>query len=187
MTYKSASWWREAPDANPKAAKVFLRGAQRFQDAVYWQQERLILDLVALSLANPRRSATIASIESRRLVIVTLATRSRGMEIAFSTKSLRDTCESEEMSRQKFGPEVAERLKRRLADLRAASSIKDIVLGNVREVPRTRGPAMCVDLFNGYRLVIRANHIQNPTLATGKVDWSAVSRIKITRIERPND
>ena len=110
-----------------------------------------------------------------------------GMEIAFSTKSLRDTCESEEMLRQKFGPEVAEMLKRRLADLRAASSIKDIVLGNVREVPGTGGLAMCVDLFDGYRLDFGANHIHNPTLATGKVDWSAVSRIKITRIERPNE
>ena len=109
------------------------------------------------------------------------------MEIAFSTKSLRDTCESEEMSRQKFGPEVAEMLKRRLADLRAADFIEDMVLGNVREVPRSHGPAMCIDLIHGYRLVIRANHNQNPTLATGKVDWLAVSRVKIARIEKPHD
>ncbi len=89
------------------------------------------------------------------------------MEIAFNTKSLRDTCESEELSRQKFGPKVAETLKRRLADLRAANSVKDVVLGNIRAVPQNRGAAIYVDLVQGYRLVSRANHIKNPALDNG--------------------
>jgi len=106
------------------------------------------------------------------------------MEIAFHTRLLRDTCESEARLRQELGAEVGEMLKRRLADLRAAGSIRDVVLGNVKEVPGSRGEGMSIDLCDGYRIVVRANHTRNPQLANGEIDWSAVSRIKLMRIDR---
>lgn len=107
------------------------------------------------------------------------------MEIAFRTRSLRDICENEGMLTQEFGPEIAATLKRRLADLRAAGSITDVILGNVREVPRTRGRAMRLDLCGGYHLAFEANHAKNPLSADGsKIDWLAVSRIKVTAVKK---
>lgn len=88
------------------------------------------------------------------------------------------------MLTRKFGLEVGATLKRRLADLRAADSIADIALGNAREVPRTNGRAMRLDLGGGYRLVFEANHARNPSSADGRIDWLAVGRIKVTAVER---
>ena len=108
----------------------------------------------------------------------------KGMQIAFRTKMLRDTCEDEKMLTRKFGQGAGAALKRRLADLRAATSITDVVLGDTREVPRTGGRAIRLDFGDGYHLIFEANHARNPSLADGKVDWSAVSRIKVTAVEK---
>ena len=43
---------------------------------------------------------------------------------------------------------------------------------------------MAVDLCEGYRIVFRANHPNNPKLETGDVDWRNVSRIKILEIKK---
>jgi hypothetical protein len=48
------------------------------------------------------------------------------LELAFETKLLREICESEQKARQELGIKVAEALKRRLADLRAATSVEDL-------------------------------------------------------------
>lgn len=105
------------------------------------------------------------------------------MELAFGTKSLRDICESEVHAKSELGPRVAEILKHRLADLRAAASPKDIVVGLLREVDNEGRRHMVVDLCDGYRIVFSANHANNPTTKTGDLDWARVSRIKILRIE----
>lgn len=51
------------------------------------------------------------------------------LEIAFESKRLRTICESEKQSRSAFGDEVAEILKHRLADFRAAGTVRDLVVG----------------------------------------------------------
>ena len=55
------------------------------------------------------------------------------MDIAFQSRSLRDTCESEDMLKAEFGEEVAAAVVRRFADLRAATTIGDLAVGNPRE------------------------------------------------------
>jgi hypothetical protein len=112
------------------------------------------------------------------------ATRSGPMEVAFRTRALRDACASGELMEKRFGPEVASMLKRRLSDLRAATSVFDLVLGDPKVVPGTCGRAMSVELCGGHRLVFRANHSKNPTLPDGTTDWSRVSRIQVLRIEK---
>jgi proteic killer suppression protein len=104
------------------------------------------------------------------------------MEIAFESKSLRTVCESESQAKQELGDAVAAALKRRLADLRAATSINDLVAGRSR-VGNDRNKMM-IDLCDGYRLIVQANHIKNPKLEGGGVNWKKVNRIKIVRIER---
>lgn len=109
------------------------------------------------------------------------------LDLAFATKTLRNICEKEEEAIQKFGPNVAEALKHRLADLRASISIKDIVVGS----PRIRNydpyhESMIINLSEGCSMIFCANHPNNPTNPDGNIDWLKVSRIKILQIGNDN-
>jgi hypothetical protein len=106
------------------------------------------------------------------------------LEIAFDSKHLRTICESEAHAKDELGVTVAEMLKHRLADLRAAISIRDLVAGRPRLLEGTGDLCMTLDLSEGYRMVFCANHPKNPVATTGGLDWLRVSRVKIMRIER---
>ena len=105
------------------------------------------------------------------------------MELAFHSKELRTICESDSEASAKFGAALAELLKHRLADMRAGSSVRDLLVGRPCIVEGTEGREMTVDLNDHWRLVFGANHPQNPVTKTNAVDWTRVSRIKILRIE----
>lgn len=109
------------------------------------------------------------------------------LELAFDSKFLRNICESGDHARSELGPKVAEILKHRLADLRAATSINDIVVGKPRLIENTEYQYMAIDLCDGHQMVFSANHLNNPLAESGKLDWSKVRRIKILRIGREND
>jgi hypothetical protein len=105
------------------------------------------------------------------------------LELAFETKALRDICESEQRAKHELGAKVAEQLKRRLADLRAASSIDELPVAKPRKVAGT-----CVfELPEGYRLIVAPNHPKNPLLSSGAVDWAEVTRTKVLSIERDHE
>jgi len=103
--------------------------------------------------------------------------------ISFADKSLRQLCENETIAKRKLGIKVAEKLKRRLADLRAASYVEDLVVGEPRELEGM----MTVNLCDDYRIIFCANHHSTPRLDTGAINWSMVNRIKILRIEGNHD
>lgn len=109
-----------------------------------------------------------------------------GMEVAFRTKTLRSLCENEELMEERYGPEITKALMRRLADLRASTSLSDLVLGDPRDVPGTNGRSKTIEIASGYRLVIRANHAKNPTLSDGATDWQRVSHVQVMSIEVPH-
>ena len=105
------------------------------------------------------------------------------LEIAFENKLLRQLCESEVKAKRDLGVKIAERLKRRLADFRAATCVKDLVAGRPREIDGARYRHMAIDLCESYYIVFCANHTATPIGESGDVDWSKVRRIKILRIE----
>jgi proteic killer suppression protein len=105
------------------------------------------------------------------------------LEIAFAERSDRQLCENEAIAERKLGDKVADKLKRRLADLRAATSVKDIVAGKPQVLLGKYKHQIAVELCDGYHLVFCANHNTNPLLKSDEIDWSCVSRIKILRIE----
>ena len=105
------------------------------------------------------------------------------MELAFVSKLLRTICENEAYAKCKLGPMVAEVLKHRLADLRAATSVKDLVVGRPHGLGGADHQHMVIDLCDDHRMVFCANHPNNPVAESGKLDWPKVSRIKILRIE----
>ncbi len=116
--------------------------------------------------------------------VVRVSDRPVAVEIAFAKKSLRQLCESERTARRSLGARVAERLKRRLADLRAANCVKDLVAGRPRELRGDRAGQVAVDLGDGFQLVFCTNHSVPPLLDGSHVDWSRVNRVKIIYVER---
>jgi toxin HigB-1 len=109
------------------------------------------------------------------------------LEIAFAEKALRHLCENETKAQRVLGLDTAKKLRRRLADLRAATSISDLVAGRPRELGGPCPRPIAVDLGEGARMVFSAAHNVNPLLESGCVDWPKVSRIKILRIETNYD
>lgn len=104
------------------------------------------------------------------------------MEIAFESRELRTTCENDTQAKGELGATVAEALKHRLADLRAASSPKDLVAGRPRIMPD--GERMALDVGETHHIVFKSNHPDHPVTETNEVDWSRVSRIRILGIKR---
>jgi proteic killer suppression protein len=83
-----------------------------------------------------------------------------------------------------LGDAATRKLTGRLADLKAARSVADMVAGRPRIMRRNGAEVVVIDLGEGYSLMFKANHSTVPTKgATGAVDWAAVKRIKITCIE----
>lgn len=104
------------------------------------------------------------------------------MQLAFETRELRDICEDPHLAMGELGEMVAEQLMHRLADLRAATTIDDVVVGNMSIIGNPHQNQVEIDLYGGQKLVLCANHVTNPTAPTGEVDWSQVRRVKIMEI-----
>lgn len=105
------------------------------------------------------------------------------MEIAFATRRLRTICEDENVARDEFGAGVAEQLKGRLADLRAANTVHDLVVGNPTIVPGA-APQMMIDLPDEYKLVARPNQRNLRADEDGIIDWRRVRRLLVVGISR---
>lgn len=104
------------------------------------------------------------------------------MELAFDSKALRTVCESETVAKRKLGTKVAETLKHRLGDLRAATSINDVIVGQPRLLDAAN-EQMVLDLGEGYRMIFCPNHPKKPVSETGTLDWTKVSRVRILRVD----
>ena len=130
-------------------------------------------------LATPWASGELATEGNSDMVQV--------VQIAFFNKSLRDLCESESHMKLQLVEALAAALKRRLADLRAATCVTDLVAGNPQEVGTPHQKRFALELSEGKRLLFSSNHVATPVLDSGAVDWSKVSRIKLLRIENSHD
>lgn len=103
------------------------------------------------------------------------------MRIAFDTQSLRQLCEQEENANDALGAEEARKLMNRLADLSAAHTVHELVAG--RPHPVDGADEYAVNLGDTSRIIFCANHVTNPVLGNGAIDWSRVRRIRVLRIE----
>jgi len=78
-------------------------------------------------------------------------------------------------------------LRDRLADLRAASQLTDLLVGSPTVMQGLQGKRVTIGLAGACRLIVEANHLKLPTDPSGSVDWSRVTRIKIVNIEDGRD
>ena len=91
-------------------------------------------------------------------------------------------CLSETASAHKYGSEVADLLRARLADMVAAETLAELVAGNTRAVGG-EPEAFLMDLGQSARLRIRPNHPRSVARPTQAVDLSRVSRIIVISLE----
>jgi len=107
----------------------------------------------------------------------------RSLNLAFETLAIRSFCECQSKAERAFGIKVATRLRDRLADIRAADTVMDLIAGRPREIEGGRHRLFAGDLANGCSLLFCANHVRIPVKETDRVDWSKVTRVKILKIE----
>lgn len=110
------------------------------------------------------------------------------LELSFSHKKLRDLCYSEFLAKQTYGPELAQSLRKRIADLAAVHTASELfhLPGKPQELAGDRQGQMAIELNNGFRLYFKSGHLDERTDESGKTDWSRVRRIKLIDLEAPN-
>ncbi|MGO1161166.1 hypothetical protein [Brucella pseudogrignonensis] len=101
------------------------------------------------------------------------------MEIAFDSRQMRSLFESQKALNRKFGVVVAESLMTLFSELRAASSIDDLIH---YDISKKMHSAIEITLEAGVRLVLEANHAKPPKDSEASINWSDVYMIKVTDI-----
>jgi hypothetical protein len=91
-------------------------------------------------------------------------------------------CEDEQQAIETFGVEVAAALHARLADLRAAESVLDLVAGR-SEVRDGVPPVLVLSLPNGGRMLCSTNQANLHRDAGGSIDWRRVRRLRVDSID----
>lgn len=107
------------------------------------------------------------------------------MEITFTSRKLQKVCNSEKEMRARFGKPLAERLKQRLAELKAAETLEDIrrlPSARCHELSQNRKGQLAVDVVHPKRLIFEPDHNPVPRKPDGGLDWPHVTRIRVIEI-----
>lgn len=104
------------------------------------------------------------------------------LDIAYQTEALRQLCISKKAATKKLGALTAEQLANRLADLRAAVTVDDLLVGLRPQATGAEGEMRVLDLDHEKTIVFAAQHLTLPRLPSKRVDWTKVTRVKIIAI-----
>ena len=103
------------------------------------------------------------------------------MELAFATRSLRTTCEDPSKAAATFGEDAAEKLRTRLADLRAVATLGDLPVA-LPEIVESSRPTLRFQLRDGWILVNRVNQRIVPRTVDGMLDIQRLRRIQVMEV-----
>jgi len=97
---------------------------------------------------------------------------------------LEKSCASDKQGRRKFGANQWKLLKRRLASLVAAPTLKDMdgVPGRCHPLGADRNGQFALSLWGSYRLIFVPDHDPIPTLLDGGIDLVRITQISITEV-----
>lgn len=106
------------------------------------------------------------------------------MDIEFAGKKLKKACISEQAMKARWGPKMAKKLKRRLADLEAATTLEEVrkLPGRCHELSEDRKGQLAMDLVHPVRLLFRPNHDPVPAKPDGGLDWQQVTSIEVLEV-----
>jgi len=107
------------------------------------------------------------------------------IDISWSDGKLEKSCSSDKAGARKWGAEHWSLLKRRLATLRAAPTLKDMdqAPGRCHALSANRAGQFAVYLWGQYRLIFIPNHDPVPRVDDGGIDPSRITQITITEVD----
>jgi len=107
------------------------------------------------------------------------------MEISFSSRRLRKECNEHGVAIKKYGPVCARKLRARLSDLEAASSLAEMrtLPGRLHQLTGNLKGVYSLDLEHPLRLLLEPDHDPPKLLPDGGIEEQAVTAIKIIAIE----
>ncbi|WP_073137573.1 hypothetical protein [Chryseolinea serpens] len=109
-----------------------------------------------------------------------------GLVLSWDSLELRAICENELEAKQKLGMQVASILQTRLAELVAATTISDLLVGNPTPFPDSTGEVVYkINLGRDHELFFGNAH-PNPPMIEDLLDWTRIRRIKILSIHEKN-
>jgi proteic killer suppression protein len=104
------------------------------------------------------------------------------MDILFKTEVLRKLCSSEHEAKKQLGAVSAKKLRTRLADLRAAPRVSDLIAGRPHPLKGNRLGQFALDLHGAKRLVFESAQVPTPLTTDGVTDWQQVTIVCVVFI-----
>ncbi len=104
------------------------------------------------------------------------------MEVAFSSKELRQICESYSAAKKLLGEVVADKLCARLSDIEACRNYSDMVLGEPYFITINNIEVWVVSISGSISLIFEANHQSPPLDKNNQLMWEHVTRLKLMDI-----
>ena len=101
------------------------------------------------------------------------------IELRFASPELRAICECADTAKSLLGDVAAQKLRTRLSDVRAASNIRQVVLGRPEYSRRGR---VTVCLSDTHRLVLAPADTRIPRQSDKLVDWARVNILEVVEI-----
>jgi hypothetical protein len=101
------------------------------------------------------------------------------LELRFASPELRAACERRTAAEHLLGQATARKLRSRLSDIRAASDIRDVVLGRPSYSQRGRVTFL---LSTSHRLVVASAVTPIPRQQNKQVDWAQVNIFEVVEI-----
>lgn len=107
------------------------------------------------------------------------------MDISFKNKRIEQICNNEKVMSKNFDKQITKKLKQRLFELRAASSldkISHLPPPRLHELDQDRAGQLAVDLKHPFRLIFVPDHEPVPRKSDGGIDRTLISAIKIIEV-----
>jgi hypothetical protein len=101
------------------------------------------------------------------------------LDLRFASAELRAVCQRRTAAEPLLGEAAARKLRARLSDIRAASDIRQVVLGRPSFSQRGRVAFL---LSNTHRLVVAAAVTPIPRLSNKQIDWAQVNILEVVEI-----
>jgi len=108
------------------------------------------------------------------------------MDIVFKTNRLQKECNNHKALIRAYGPLRAKLIRRRLDELKAVISLKDMSYlpqARCHELKGEKAGQLSVDLNYPYRLIFRPANNPIPQKPDGGLDWNKVTIIEIMGVE----
>ena len=108
------------------------------------------------------------------------------MDIIFKSQKFQKIVNTQKLLVQEHGDRQAQRIRRRLDELRAAATLEDLrhlPQARCHELTGDRRGQLSLDLVHPYRLIIEPV----PRKADGGLDWSHVTAVLVSGVEDTHD